>query len=392
MIKYPKYKASGVILLGNIPEHWKVKKLKWIAKICNGQDQKKIIDEDGKYPIIGSGGVFGRTNSYLHKGHSVILGRKGTIDKPQYIETPFWSVDTAYYTEMLPNTHSKFFYYCCLTIQFDLYKYGAAVPSMTQETLNQIPFAYPPFVEQVEIANYLTDKTKKIDDLIEKKQKLIDLLKEERTLLINQAVTLGLEDNPKTKDSGSVWLGQINANWSIKRLKYLCKITTGSKNTEDRVNDGAYPFYVRSQTIERINTYSYDCVGILTAGDGVGVGKVFHLVSGKFELHQRVYLFYDFTSEILPEYLFFYLQQNLINELMMYNAKSTVDSVRLPVLQDFRVVYPNLQEQIKIISKLKQDITKIDEVCLRSEKEIELLKEYRLSLITEVVTGKIKVV
>ncbi len=133
MERYEKYKDSGVEWIGEIPEGWEIKPLKRFAAICNGRDHKDVWDINGEYPIIGSGGIFGRANKYLYNKTSVILGRKGTIDKPQFITEPFWSVDTAYYTNIYESTDSKFFYYLCLTINFDLYKYGSAVPSMTLE-------------------------------------------------------------------------------------------------------------------------------------------------------------------------------------------------------------------------------------------------------------------
>jgi len=100
MKKYDNYKDSGIEWLGGIPEHWEVKKLKFISKICNGQDQKAVLEDDGAYPVYGSGGIFGRANSYLFDKPSVLLGRKGTIDKPQYVEEPFWTVDTSYFTKI----------------------------------------------------------------------------------------------------------------------------------------------------------------------------------------------------------------------------------------------------------------------------------------------------
>ncbi len=101
---------------------------------------------------------------------------------------------------------------------------------------------------------------------------------------------------PKYRDSGVEWLGEIPEHWDISRLKFLCNITTGGKDTENKVDDGKYPFYVRSQTVERINSYSFNGEAILTAGDGVGVGKVFHYVNDKFDFHQRVYMFYSFQT------------------------------------------------------------------------------------------------
>ncbi|MBM3437180.1 MAG: restriction endonuclease subunit S, partial [Bacteroidetes bacterium] len=131
MNPYPKYKPSGIEWIGEIPSHWELKKFKYLAKILNGQDHKNVWDDNGLYPIIGTGGEFGRANQFLHEGPSVILGRKGTIDKPQYLMTPFWTVDTAYFTDIPFRTNPRFFFYCCMTIQFDLCKYGSAVPSMT---------------------------------------------------------------------------------------------------------------------------------------------------------------------------------------------------------------------------------------------------------------------
>ena len=110
MKKYPAYKDSGVEWLGEIPEHWVFKKLKRFAKICNGQDQRNVLTENGKYPILGTGGVFGRASSFLHAKPSVLLGRKGTIDNPFYIDEPFWTVDTSL-LKLLGNTLE------CITFQ-----------------------------------------------------------------------------------------------------------------------------------------------------------------------------------------------------------------------------------------------------------------------------------
>ncbi|RYF92767.1 MAG: restriction endonuclease subunit S, partial [Chitinophagaceae bacterium] len=233
--RYPSYKPSGIEWISDIPIHWSVKRLKRLAKICNGQDQKDVAVPAGAYPIIGTGGEFGRTNHFLHIGPSVILGRKGTIDKPQYIESGkrFWTVDTAYYTVINPTTSPRYFYYCCLTINFEMYKYGSAVPSMTQEVLNQIPFAIPPFSEQKLLANYLDQKTRHINQTIRKKQQLIELLHEEKTAFINHAVTKGIDAGAPMKPSGVEWLGDVPAHWEKRKLKYIVdKIDQLTTNTE----------------------------------------------------------------------------------------------------------------------------------------------------------------
>ncbi len=182
-------KDSGVEWLGEIPEHWEVKKLKYSARIQGGKDQKSVLGDNGKYPIYGSGGIFGYANKYLHDGESVLLGRKGTVDKPLYVNDKFWTVDTMYYTIIEKTTIAKWLYYSATTINFDYYQYGSAVPSMTQEDLHNIHFATPSKNEQQRIVDYLDKKTTQIDSLASKATKAIELLKEKRTALISSAVT-----------------------------------------------------------------------------------------------------------------------------------------------------------------------------------------------------------
>lgn len=391
MKKYESYKDSGIEWIGKIPEHWNVKKLKFIAKICNGQDQKSVLDENGQYPVYGSGGIFGYANNYLYDQPSVLLGRKGTIDKPQYAIQPFWTVDTSYFTKIKEGFSPRLFFYLSTTINFEMYKYGSAIPSMTQGHLNEIKFALPKTLkEQIQIANYLDHKTTQIDNLIAKKEQFITLLQEERTAVINQAVTKGLDPKMKMKDSGIEWLGEIPEHWEVKRMRFLCDITTGGKDTENREEDGKYPFFVRSQTIEKISTYSFDGEAILTAGDGVGVCKVWHYANEKFDFHQRVYMMSNF-KQILGKYLFYYLKQNFGKEVMKLSAKSTVDSLRRPMFQNFMVSFGTLEEQQQIITEIENEELRINSIISKTQQEIELLKEYKTALISEVVTGKVDV-
>jgi type I restriction enzyme S subunit len=188
-VAYPAYKDSGVEWLGNVPKHWEIKRLKFFAQISNGQDKKQVVDDNGCYPIYGSGGIFGSSNECLYDQPSVLLGRKGTIDKPLFVTEPFWTVDTMYYTKIYPITIPKFFFYQCLTIQFAMYQYGSALPSMTQESLNGVVFASPAFDEQRQIAQYLDTETQKIDTMITTLKQAITTLQDYRTALITAAVT-----------------------------------------------------------------------------------------------------------------------------------------------------------------------------------------------------------
>ena len=186
--KNVKYKDSGVEYLGEIPKHWKIKKFKHLAIICNGKEQLQVASDNGVYPIYGSGGIIGKTNQFLYNKQSVLLGRKGTIDKPLFVEIPFWAIDTMFYTKILDIVHSKYFYYLCLTIDFKIYTSGSAIPSMTQSDLAEIIFPFAPLQEQKQIAEFLDSEISKIDSIIGKIKKQIELIKEYKSTLISQAV------------------------------------------------------------------------------------------------------------------------------------------------------------------------------------------------------------
>ncbi len=190
---------------------------------------------------------------------------------------------------------------------------------------------------------------------------------------------------PSYKGSGIEWLGEIPEHWTTSRLKFLCNITTGGKDTENKVDEGKYPFYVRSQTVERINSYSFDGEAILTAGDGVGVGKVFHYTNGKFDFHQRVYMFYAFRK-VAGKFLFEYIKNNFYKVALAGIAKSTVDSLRLPLIQNFVITVPPLQEQQTISTYLDKATAKIDTLIDKQTKLIDLLKEKRQAVISTAVT------
>ena len=222
------------------------------------------------------------------------------------------------------------------------------------------------------------------------KRKLIALLEEEKQAIVNQAVTRGLDPDVQLKPSGVEWLGDVPEHWEIRRLRSLASIGTGGRDTINREDDGQYPFFVRSQSVERINTWSFDGEAVLTAGDGVGVGKVFHYVNGKFDYHQRVYKLSNFRH-IVGKYFFHYFRSTLRNEVFQGTAKSTVDSLRLPMLQNFPVALPPYLEQRAIVDNLEDTTISVDPAITRARQQIELVEEYRTCLIADVVTGKLDV-
>lgn len=189
----------------------------------------------------------------------------------------------------------------------------------------------------------------------------------------------------KYKDSGIAWIGEIPEHWEKICLKRLSNINTGNQDTQDSVPDGKYPFFVRSPKVERSNKYTFEGASILMAGDGVGAGKVFHLADDKFACHQRVYCINQFKN-INRIYLFYYLSSLFYHVIESANSKSTVDSVRLPMLAEFTVFMPLDFEQQSIATYLDQKCGEIDELITLQEEMITKLQSYKQSIITEAVT------
>ena len=188
-----------------------------------------------------------------------------------------------------------------------------------------------------------------------------------------------------TKDFDVQWLDDVPENWTRLKLKFLCRINTGSKDTQDKLPDGKYPFFVRSPHVEGLNEFTHDEEAVMTAGDGVGVGKVFHYYKGKFAAHQRVYVFTEFKN-VIGKFLYYYLMSNLKFEVLMGGAKSTVDSIRRPMLSEFLVVFPDRLSQQQIVRFLDLKETQINNLIQAKEKYISLLEQQRQSTITEAVT------
>ena len=161
--------------------------------------------------------------------------------------------------------------------------------------------------------------------------------------------------------------------WEQCKAEELCKISTGKGNTQDKVENGKYPFYVRSENIERSNYFLYDQEAVLTVGDGVGTGRVFHYVSGKYNLHQRVYRMYDFNKQISAKYFYYYFSLNFHRRVRSLTAKTSVDSVRLNMIADMEIKYPSELEQLKIFSFLDYLIKSIT----LHQRKLEQLKELK---------------
>ena len=411
---YPEYKDSGIEWLGSIPTTWNLKPLKFMAKIKNGQDYKAVEVDEG-YPVIGSGGQFTYASTYTYAKESVLLGRKGTIDKPLYINEPFWTVDTMYYTEINEDIYPKFLYYLAITIQFARYSTNTALPSMTQEHLGNYRFAIPvESNERKKIANFLDYETAKIDTLIAKQQELIKLLKEKRQAVISHAVTKGLNPNAPMRDSGVEWLGEVPAHWSTSKIGFLAtKIGSGKtpKGGSEIYKDEGILF-LRSQNVydEGLHINPSECVFITPEiheemnGTKVHPGDVLLNITGG-SIGRSCLVPTEFCDANVNQHVCILRFPSPINEYLAFVIKSDptqaqIDScqtggnregLNFDQISKILIALPPLVEQEAIFSFLYETIERFDQMETKAKSAIEIMQERRTALISAAVTGKIDV-
>ena len=244
--------------------------------------------------------------------------------------------------------------------------------SIDNRHLWAMPITLPEFEEQQKIADCLSS----MDDLITAEDKKLLALKQYKKGLMQklfpaEGKTIPQLRFPEFVDSG---------DWEETTLGEICDITTGNKDTQNKVENGEYPFFVRSQTVEKIDSYSFDCEAILTSGDGVGVGKNFHYIIGKFNCHQRVYCIYNFLKSISGKFVFYYFSEHFQKRVMQLSAKNSVDSVRMSMIAEMPIYIPkDIQEQQKIADCLSELDKRID----GQTKKINTLKLHKKALMQQ---------
>jgi type I restriction enzyme S subunit len=180
-------------------------------------------------------------------------------------------------------------------------------------------------------------------------------------------------------------VGLIPEDWNLAFIEDHAVITTGGRNTQDRVDDGLYPFFVRSQTVERINSYSFDGEAVLTAGDGVGTGKVFHYINGKFDAHQRVYRISDFSEHLNGYFFHLYFSTHFFSRIMQMTAKSSVDSVRREMIARMQIpLPPTISEQQGIAEALSDADALIESL----EQLLAKKRQIKQGAMQELLTGQ----
>lgn len=358
--------------IGMIPEDWEVKSLKDIAPLQRGFDLPYSQMKEGKYPVVFSNGIGAYHERYMVNGPGVITGRSGTIGNVHFVPQNYWPHNTSLWVTDFRGNDEKYVYYLFQTIPWELYNSGSGVPTLNRNDVHDTLHAVPPPTEQRRIAEALSD----MDELIASLEKLIAKKKAIKQGAMQELLT------------GKRRLPGFSGEWvAVKLGDIVTDIRTGSRNNEEKSENGKYPFFVRSQRVERIESYSFDCEAILVPGEG-NIGSTFHYINGKFDCHQRVYKISGF-EKVDAKFIFYYMQQFFGKHALSNTVKATVDSLRLPTFQEFQLLIPNEITEQKQIACFISDLD--DEITVLHHK-LEISKQIKQGMMQQLLMGKIRFV
>lgn len=410
--QYSEYKDSGVPWLGKVPSNWNVGCLKHLLRIRGGQDYKAVESEvSTEFPVIGSGGPFAYATDYLYDGESVLLGRKGTVDKPLYVKGKFWTVDTMFYTEVMPGCNGRYAYYLATTIPFALYSTNTALPSMSQFDLANHVVPLPAFEEQSQIARVLDHETAKIDALIREQERLIELLQEKRQAVISHSVTKGVDPHVQMKDSGVEWLGEVPEHWDVTRLKFATSLIVDCPHETPNYDPDGEFLVIRTADLHE---------GVLNPS------HMFRLQKDDFihRTRRAALMEYDIVygregerwghAALVPEDNLYCLGQRMMqfrsnddfdSQFLMYQLNSefvyrqgdldtvgaTAPHVNVSTIKNYLLTRPPKEEQRLIGTYLNGVLGRYDELIDAAYGSTRILNERRSALVSAAVTGKIDV-
>ena len=408
--RYPKYKDSVIEWIGQVPEDWQVNRLKTVCTFTYGDSLANEDRVEGDIPVFGSNGIVGYHNKAITHKPCIVIGRKGSYGKVNFSQTECFPIDTTYFVDdRSAKCDLKWLNYILPLLEIDKFSKDTGVPGLNREEAHNKRVPVPESNVQKNIADYLDRKTAQIDDLIAKKERMIELLKEERTAMINQAVTRGLDPDVGLKDSGIEWLGKIPKHWELKEIKYVA-----------RVNSKAL-----SETTDKNYEFNYIDIGNADLEEGFTIGEKINFISAPSRARRIVkkgdtivstvrtylkaiaYIEGDVQDVIvstgfavlspnktfIPKYLYYVLRsEKFIDRVCALSVGVSYPAINSTELSDIEVWYPDdIEEQKKIVKHLDSIVSKTKMVIARLQSKIELLKEYRTALISEVVTGKIDV-
>jgi type I restriction enzyme S subunit len=430
-----RYKDSGVEWLGKIPDHWEVKKLKYVSKIVLGKMicNTKIGSMELK-PYLKSKNIqwlkvdldsvdemwFTQQEmvEYKLKVDDIILSEGGEVGKSCIWnnELPECYIQNSAHKVTVNNScYPHYYLYLFNTIGykgvFESIVNRVSIGHLTKEKLSNITILFPPKEEQIKIAQFLDKKTAQIDKAISQKEKLIELLKERKQIVINDAVTKGLDKNVEFKNSGVEWLGEIPEHWKLIKLKFLLKekVSDGPHETPtfidegvpflsvDGIQDGELTFekcrYVSEKDHNLYSKKANVTKGSILMGKAASTGKIAQVkVNFPFSIWSPLALIKpneQISSSILEYYLKSHYSQIQIDWFCNINTQKNIGMGDIPKIL---VVLPPQEEQIKIASFLDKKTAQIDKAIELQQNYISKLKEYKATLIDSVVTGKVKVI
>lgn len=331
------------------------KRLGDIVRIKNGKDHKTL--GDGEFPVYGSGGIMRYADTYAYNKPSVLIPRKGSLGNLFFVDVPFWNVDTIFYTEIdETQIRPKFLYYFLTTVRLGEMNQAGGVPSQTQSVLNELKIPVPPLEVQREIIRFLDAFTSLTAELTAELTVELNSRKKQYNYYRDQL--LCFEDG--------------DVEW--KTLGEVATIGTGSHDTQDATADGEYIFYARGREPLRLNEFDFDETAIITAGDGAGVGKVFHYAKGKYALHQRAYRIVP-GAAMNPRFVFHCIKSHFYVYIQKASVSSSVTSLRRPMFLDFPIPVPSLTEQARIVAILDKFDAITNSITEGLPREIELCQK-----------------
>lgn len=393
MERYEAYRDSGVEWMCDVPIEWDVAAAKRFIAIENGSDPQL----EGDVSVYGSSGIAFKFCGESKEGPTVLLGRKGTIDNPSYIEGEYWNVDTAFNVAKRSDGLSlKYYYYQSTCFDYAKFQTATAVPSMTQQNYGDMKIVIPSLCEQHAIVEFLDMKVAEIDSLIEQTERSIELLEEYRKSVISEAVTKGFNSDVPMKDSGIEWIGKIPEHWIVSKIKYefinhdnLRKPIEASLRSQN--SETLYPYYGASGIVDVIDDYIFDGRRILIGEDGANLVlrnlPLVYVAEGKYWVNNHAH-----TLEPSRSLDFDYAAHQLeLIDLTDYITGSAQPKLSQANLGRIPVVVPPVKEQEAIVERINSLLCSLEESINAKKLIAERFKEYRKSLIYEAVTGKFKV-
>lgn len=419
MKTYDTYKDSGIEWIGQIPEHWEVKRVGYYLNFSRGLSITKKNLKDEGIPCVNYGEIHSKygfcvdpekhflkcvDKEYIKTSNKSLLQRGDFVfaDTSEDIEGSgnFTCLDSdtptfaGYHTIILRQNQIDYkflaYYFDSLEYRNQIRSavYGIKVYSITQAILKETSLIHPPKSEQTAIANYLDRKTAEIDQLIADKKRLVVLYQEEKTAIINQAVTKGINPDAKLKDSGIEWLGDIPEHWEVKKLKYVVKVSSGEGIKSEKIKpEGDYPVYGGNGILGFTSDFNSNSDDIIIGRVGAKCGNVRLVMKEKWISDNALVAIQ--TSNDSKEFLTVQLQNMNLNDLANKNAQPLITGT---MIKEKLGVFPPKNEQTAIVQHIEKESARINAKITQAEECIKLLTEYRTALISEVVTGKVKVI